>query len=103
MCRSKLVDCPSSGGWKSWITGTWNLVRDNLWTEKSWKWATLSFGRSHRQLTSTIMADSIAPLSQSVLRNLADKLYEKRKTAALEVPLHFAPPSSSVLLSFTEI
>ena len=31
------------------------------------------------------MADSIAPLSPSVLRNLADKLYEKRKTAALEV------------------
>jgi hypothetical protein len=31
------------------------------------------------------MADSIAPLSASVLRNLADKLYEKRKTAALEV------------------
>jgi vacuole morphology and inheritance protein 14 len=29
------------------------------------------------------MAES--PLSQSVLRNLADKLYEKRKTAALEV------------------
>nr|PNR49916.1 hypothetical protein PHYPA_011813 [Physcomitrium patens] len=31
------------------------------------------------------MADSVAPLSSSVLRNLADKLYEKRKTAALEV------------------
>lgn len=31
------------------------------------------------------MADSIAPLSPAVLRNLADKLYEKRKTAALEV------------------
>ncbi|KAG0581787.1 hypothetical protein M758_3G007100 [Ceratodon purpureus] len=31
------------------------------------------------------MADSVPPLSQSVLRNLADKLYEKRKTAALEV------------------
>jgi hypothetical protein len=37
------------------------------------------------------MADlNAAPLSSSVLRNLADKLYEKRKTAALEV-LPFSP------------
>jgi vacuole morphology and inheritance protein 14 len=31
------------------------------------------------------MADSTSLLSASVLRNLADKLYEKRKIAALEV------------------
>jgi len=31
------------------------------------------------------MADSASLLSASVLRNLADKLYEKRKIAALEV------------------
>jgi vacuole morphology and inheritance protein 14 len=31
------------------------------------------------------MGDTISPLSASVLRNLADKLYEKRKIAALEV------------------
>jgi len=31
------------------------------------------------------MGDTISPLSASVLRNLADKLYEKRKIAALEI------------------
>jgi hypothetical protein len=35
------------------------------------------------------MGDTISPLSASVLRNLADKLYEKRKIAALEVELLF--------------
>jgi hypothetical protein len=35
------------------------------------------------------MGDTISPLSASVLRNLADKLYEKRKIAALEVLLLF--------------
>jgi hypothetical protein len=32
-----------------------------------------------------VMTDAASLLSASVLRNLADKLYEKRKNAALEV------------------
>lgn len=31
------------------------------------------------------MADALSVIPASVLRNLADKLYEKRKNAALEV------------------
>lgn len=31
------------------------------------------------------MADALSAIPASVLRNLADKLYEKRKNAALEV------------------
>lgn len=31
------------------------------------------------------MADALSIISASVLRNLSDKLYEKRKNAALEV------------------
>lgn len=34
------------------------------------------------------MANLVAPLSQYVLQNLVDKLYEKHKIAALEVSLH---------------
>jgi len=34
------------------------------------------------------MADALSIIPASVLRNLADKLYEKRKTAALEVVYH---------------
>lgn len=34
------------------------------------------------------MADAVSAIPASVLRNLADKLYEKRKNAALEV-IHF--------------
>lgn len=32
------------------------------------------------------MADALSVIPASVLRNLSDKLYEKRKNAALEVP-----------------
>lgn len=37
------------------------------------------------------MADALSVIPASVLRNLSDKLYEKRKNAALEVPFvsHF--------------
>lgn len=34
------------------------------------------------------MADALSAIPASVLRNLADKLYEKRKNAALEVLSH---------------
>ena len=34
------------------------------------------------------MADGTPILSSSTLRTLADKLYEKRKNAAREVPIH---------------
>lgn len=34
------------------------------------------------------MADALSAIPASVLRNLADKLYEKRKNAALEVQFH---------------
>lgn len=45
------------------------------------------------------MADSISPISPSVLRNLADKLYEKRKTAALEVAFQVSSMRIKFLLS----
>ena len=35
------------------------------------------------------MADALTVIPAAVLRNLSDKLYEKRKNAALEVPLGF--------------
>lgn len=40
----------------------------------------------------TYMADALSVIPSAVLRNLADKLYEKRKNAALEVCI---PTSSS--------
>lgn len=40
------------------------------------------------------MVDALSVVPAAVLRNLADKLYEKRKNAALEVPL----PSLLLLL-----
>lgn len=50
------------------------------------------FGLSSWELPSgEEMADFNAPLSSSVLRNLSDKLYEKRKAAALEVQHNIAP------------
>lgn len=50
------------------------------------------FGVSSWEVTSEAeMADFNAALSSSVLRNLSDKLYEKRKTAALEVLLLAIP------------
>jgi len=36
-------------------------------------------------LAAVAMADALSAIPAAVLRNLADKLYEKRKNAALEV------------------
>ena len=41
------------------------------------------------------MADGFSAIPASVLRNLSDKLYEKRKNAALEVSFSFLCPSNS--------
>ena len=47
------------------------------------------------------MADALSVIPASVVRNLSDKLYEKRKNAALEVSFSFlCPRILTVLIGF---